>query len=109
MKKKMLTGSSSFFVAVLLFAACHKSGSSPTPPPSSPSLQGNWTMNKYIVTNFDTAGGMTPLPNDTIYPTHSEYKIFTKDSVYGENWENFVYAFTHPDSFYNTQTKEFFD
>jgi hypothetical protein len=106
---KILTGYGLLFLTLFCLAACHKTGTSSTTPPSSATLQGNWTIYQYVVANFDTSGGMTPLPNDTIYPTHSEYKDFTMDSVYEVSWEDFNYAFGHPDSFYNVQTREYSD
>ncbi len=111
-KMRMLTRYGLLFTALFCLAACHKTGTSSTTPPASPTLQGDWTIYKYIVTNFDTTGGKNAIPNDTIYPMHDDYKDFTTDSVYGVSWETFVYANAypgHPDSFYNLQTKEFFD
>lgn len=106
--------------AALSFPSCSKSsntgsgqGLSVAPPDTTtrlqgPTLLGHWTVFKYVAANFDTVG-LTPLPNDTIYPTHDEFKIFTKDSVYEESWETFSYYFAHPDSFNNTQSRQFMD
>jgi hypothetical protein len=102
-------------VALFLFTACHKSSSSPINPggpsnPSSPTLVGNWSVYRYIATDFDTTGGKPHLPNDTITPTHTEFANFTKDSVYSVSWESFGYSFTtNPYSFINTQNTEFSD
>jgi hypothetical protein len=105
----MLTRNFLLLATILGLGACHKSGTSATQTSSPPSLKGHWTIFKYIAANFDTTGGKTHLPNDTIYPIHSEYIDFTHDSVYSVNWENFVYFFGHPDSFYNVQTREYLD
>jgi hypothetical protein len=97
------------FVTVALLTACHKTGSSPTQLPTTPTLQGTWSFYKLIFANFDTAGGMTHIPNDTVYPPQPEVRIFTKDSVIDGWWENFYYVFGHPDTFYIQQTNEWFD
>jgi hypothetical protein len=118
MKKNSVLLFGPLFVALLSFTACHKSSSSPINPggpsspssPSSPTLVGNWSIYRYIATDFDTTGGKPHLPNDTITPTHSEFANFTKDSVYSVTWESFGYSFTtNPYSFINTQNTEFSD
>jgi hypothetical protein len=112
MKKNSILLFGLLFVAVFLLNACSKSGSSSvtTGGPPSPSLVGNWSIYQYIATDFDTTGGKPHLPNDTISPMHSEYRNFTRDSVYETSWETFAYYFTtHPYSFSNTQNRQFAD
>jgi hypothetical protein len=105
------------FFATVILLACQKSSpnsntnnnSKTQADSTSASLVGNWIVVKYIAANFDTTEGETYIPNDTIYPTHSEYHLFTKDSLYGNSWETFTYYDYTVDSFVNTQNKEFFD
>jgi hypothetical protein len=108
-KKKMLTKVGLAFATLFLAVACHKNNTLPTPPPATPTLQGTWSIYKFIYANFDTSGGMTSMPNDTVYLPHPEVKTFTKDTVYAEGWENFVYVYGHPDTFYTEQSNEWFD
>ena len=110
MEKCLLTLRLRWIPVFLLFFACHKSATNTVPPAIHPSLEGKWTIFKYIAANFDTSGGKTPLPNDTIYPTHVETENFTKDSVYTDTWEGFSYFFmAAKDSFYNVQNREYLD
>ena len=113
-----------FIGALITFFACSKSGGASntsgttgtpgTPKDTTPSAQGpslivHWNIFKYVAANFSTAGGLTALPNDTIYPIHSDYKEFTKDSIYEQSWETFSYYLTTPDSFSNSQNRQFMD
>lgn len=113
----MLTRCFLFLSVAICLTACSKesggtsgtTGGTTDSSKSGSSLIGHWTIFKYVAANFNTAGGLTPLPNDTIVPIHSEYKEFTKDSIYEESWETFNYYLTHPDSFTNVQNRQFMD
>lgn len=71
-------------------------------------LSGHWQVVKYIISNFDTTQGRPNIPNDTIYPIHTETYNFSKDSLSTDSWQNNNYYYTtNPYTFENTQTKEF--
>lgn len=96
---------------ITILDACNKTETSPTHSSSTTLsqsstaqlLEGDWTIAKYIATEFDTVAGPVPFPDDTIYPGNTEYVRFTGDSVYSRTWEPFIYSWSQPDSFYGFQ------
>ena len=97
---------------LFVFLSCTKSNNSnnTNPPQNNLELQlsGQWQVEKYIISNFDTTEGRPYIPNDTIFPVHTEIYNFSKDSLFTDNWQNNIYNYTtNPYTFKNTQTKQF--